>query len=315
MADMDQSAINQIIMDASNEDPTKKVDKLEKEVMILKGSIKKLIVDIREQMNNAENPFLNIQQLQMPASAPVIKEDPIQFEMPLKPDLGLDDEEEEEEEEKPAAKSKKKGKKGKKKAAEPEEEEAEGADEADEAASESLRKKEQQLLERERELDKAMGKYGAAAKGDASQETGSDYSKRDMEVMNEFEEQRRMIEAMRNKTRAGGPATLSGSRKIDPYTINQIMDWTRSMIRKNGSERLTDLLEMYVSTGYLSEETKLIVQRMARLMESEPQKPPKRLDIKECVSDLYTLYMILNPGDKELDSRMLNVLLNPEERY
>ncbi|WP_424357506.1 FlaD/FlaE family flagellar protein [Methanocella sp. MCL-LM] len=311
MADMDQNAINQIIMDASSEDPTKKVDKLEKEVMILKGSIKKLIVDIREQMNNAENPFLNIQQLQMPATPPVIKEDPIQFEMPLKPDL----DDEEEEEERPAAKSKKKPKKGKKKAAEVDDEEEADAGDADElsAAGSDLRRREQELLDRERALDKAMDKYGAASRNEDANPDG--YSKRDMEVMNEFEEQRRMLETMRNKTRTGGPATLTGSRKIDPYTINQIMDWTRNMIRKNGSERLNDLLEMYVSTGYLSEETKLIVQRMSKLMESEPQKPPKRLDIKECVSDLYTLYMILNPGDKELDSRMLNVLLNPEERY
>jgi Na+/phosphate symporter len=54
---MDQSAINKIILDSSStEDPNKRVEKLEKEVMILKGSIKKLVVDIREQMNNAENP-------------------------------------------------------------------------------------------------------------------------------------------------------------------------------------------------------------------------------------------------------------------
>jgi len=309
MAEMDQNAINRIILDAGNEDPTKKVDKLEKEVMLLKGSIKKLIVDIREQMNNAENPFLNIQQLQMAPTAPVIREDPIQFEMPQQPEYDGDDDEEDEV---PVTKSKKKqGKKGKKKAAEPEED----ADETDAAVGDGLRKREQELLERERELDRAMGKYGYASKGDADPGADAGYSKRDMEVMSEFEEQRRMLETMRNKTRTGGPATLTGNRKIDPYTINQIMDWTRNMIRKNGSERLSDLLEMYVSTGYLSEETKLIVQRMSKLMEAEPQKPPKRLDIKECVSDLYTLYMILNPGDKELDSRMLNVLLNPEERY
>ncbi len=309
MAEMDQNAINRIILDAGNEDPTKKVDKLEKEVMLLKGSIKKLIVDIREQMNNAENPFLNIQQLQMAPTAPVIREDPIQFEMPQQPEYDGDDDEEDEV---PVTKSKKKqGKKGKKKAAEPEED----ADETDAAVGDGLRKREQELLERERELDRAMGKYGYASKGDAEPGSDAGYSKRDMEVMSEFEEQRRMLETMRNKTRTGGPATLTGNRKIDPYTINQIMDWTRNMIRKNGSERLSDLLDMYVSTGYLSEETKLIVQRMSKLMEAEPQKPPKRLDIKECVSDLYTLYMILNPGDKELDSRMLNVLLNPEERY
>jgi hypothetical protein len=120
---------------------------------------------------------------------------------------------------------------------------------------------------------------------------------------------------MKIKTSAAGPASLTGVRRIDPYTMNQIMDWTRMMLRKNGGERMKDLLEMYVSTGYISEETRAIVQRMSKLMESEPTRPPKRLDIKECVSDLYTLYVILNPGDKDLDSKMLTVLLNPEDKY
>ena len=105
---MDQGAINKIIMESSGEDPNKKIEKLEKEVMILKGSIKKLIVDIREQMNNAENPFLNIQTLQMPAQAPVIKEDPIELDIPENPDM---DEEEGEGKARKPSRSKGKGKK------------------------------------------------------------------------------------------------------------------------------------------------------------------------------------------------------------
>jgi archaellum component FlaD/FlaE len=279
---MDQSAINKIILE-SGEDPNKRVEKLEKEVMILKGSIKKLIVDIREQMNNAENPFLNIQQLQMPAQAPVIKEDPIQFDVPDNPDL--DEEEEEERETKKPKKPKNKG-----------------------------RKKPQEEFEDEEDLEDDSGYPGDEdmAKPKSPQ---PGLSKRDLEMINEFEEQKKMLEAMKSKTSAAGPASLTNSKRIDPYTMNQIMDWTRMMLRKNGSERMKDLLEMYVSTGYISDETKAIVQRMSKLMESEPTRPPKRLDIKECVSDLYTLYVILNPGDKDLDSKMLTVLLNPEDRY
>jgi len=289
---MDQGAINKIIMDSSGEDPNKKVEKLEKEVMILKGSIKKLIVDIREQMNNAENPFLNIQTLQMPAQAPVIKEDPIELDIPDNPDM-----EEEEGKAKKPSRSKGKGKKKQKPEEDLEEEETEdiGNDvEADYPGEEAV--------------PEAAGKPKPAPAMPAM-------SKRDLEMISEFEEQKKMLETLKNKTSTIGPASLTGSRKIDPYTINQIMDWTRMMIRKNGNERLMDLLEMYVSTGYITEETHAIIKRMSKLMESEPTRPPKRLDIKECVSDLYTLYVILNPGDKDLDSKMLNVLLNPEDRY
>ncbi len=283
---MDQSAINKIIMDSSGgDDPNKKVEKLEKEVMILKGSIKKLIVDIREQMNNAENPFLNIQQLQMPAQAPVIKEDPIELDVPDNPDLDDD-----EAEAKPKQKPRKKGKK-KKEAEFEDEEELEDEEEAEAKAEKPSRDR------------------------DAEDRAKPGLTPRDLEMISEFEEQKKMLEAMKNKTSETGPASLTSSKRIDPYTMNQIMDWTRMMLRKNGPERMRDLLEMYVSTGYISEETKVIVQRMAKLMEAEPVRPPKRLDIKECVSDLYTLYVILNPGDKVLDSNMLSVLLNPEDRY
>jgi archaellum component FlaD/FlaE len=288
---MDQSAINKIIVDSTaTEDSNKRVEKLEKEVMILKGSIKKLIVDIREQMNNAENPFLNIQQLQMPAQAPVIKEDPIELDVPDNPDL--DDEE-------PGAKKSKpknKGRKTPKEGGLEEDGEELGDEAAEDRADRSARARD----------------TGDRAKPDLAK---GDLTKRDLEMINEFEEQKKMLEAMKSRTSAAGPASLTGSKRIDPYTMNQIMDWTRMMLRKNGSDRMKDLLEMYVSTGYISEETKAIVQRMSKLMESEPTRPPKRLDIKECVSDLYTLYVILNPGDKDLDSKMLTVLLNPEDRY
>lgn len=263
---MDQSAINQIIMDAASEDPSKKIEKLEKEIMILKGSIKKLIVDIREQMNNTDNPFINIQQLQMPQQAPISEEG---LDKPEDPEL----DDGEMEEKKPAN--------GKKRRKQPNPEDEPGDD----------------------------------AEDNGHRDGNRGFSKRDLEMISEFEEQKKMLEAMKSKTSVDGPATLSGTRRIDPYTMNQIMDWTRMMLRKNGSERMKDLLDMYVSTGYINNDTRIIIQRMAKLMESEPTRPPKRLDIKECVSDLYTLYVILNPGDKDLDSKMLTVLLNPEDRY
>ena len=293
---MDQSAINKIILDNSTaEDPNKRVEKLEKEVMILKGSIKKLIVDIREQMNNAENPFLNIQQLQMPAQAPVIKEDPIELDVPENPDMpeGMEG----------GVKKSDKPKKPKKPKAGPgEEEELEPEETAGDDPREPMA---------EDDMDAALPSDEAAGPKPLQPE----FSRRDLDVMKDFEEQKKMLEAMKSKTIESGPAALTGSKRMDPYTMNQIMDWTRMMLRKNGPDRMRDLLEMYVSTGYISEETKVIVQRMAKLMEAEPTRPPKRLDIKECVSDLYTLYVILNPGDKVLDSNMLSVLLNAEDRY
>ena len=87
---MDESEVQKIIMDSTEPSLGQNFEKMEKEFMILKGSIKKLILDIREQMNSAENPFSNIQMLQMPPPSPVIKEDPVELELPKKEDQPAD---------------------------------------------------------------------------------------------------------------------------------------------------------------------------------------------------------------------------------
>ena len=288
---MDQSAINKIIMDASTEDPNKKLEKLEKEVAILKGSIKKLIVDIREQMNNAENPFLNIQQLQMPSQVPVIKDAiaPIALEAHGAVEKAVDEKEA--------------GKLAPKEMVlqQPPEESPEDRRPEDGRRDLAINERKPRAFPQDERQDQPRHRPQTL-------------SRRELEVISEYEEQKRMLDTLKSKTSIAGPASLAGPRPIDPYTINRIMDWTRMMLRKNGSERLKDLLDLYVSTGYISNETKVVIHRITKLMEAEPTRPPKRLDIKECVSDLYTLYVILNPGDKDLDSRMLTVLLNPDDR-
>ncbi|MCD1296039.1 hypothetical protein CUJ83_13630 [Methanocella sp. CWC-04] len=238
---MDQSAINKIIMDAEAEDPAKKLEKLEKEMQILKGSIKKLILDIREQMNNADNPFLNIQQFQAPAATPRIDGEK------FLEDTVNDDEE------KPVKKS--------------------------------------------GEMNKEPSTYGFE------------------EDRMEIDEERKMLEDMRFRLREGaGHISYKGSKKLDPFTMTKLMEWTRTMLRKNGQERFNEMIDMYVLAGYIDDDMKNIIQKVSKLMETEPQKVPKKLDIKEYVRDLYTLYVILNPKDTEFDSRMLSVLLNSENK-
>lgn len=262
---MDKSAINKIIIDPSEEYPKMKVEKLEIEVMILKDTITKLIVDIREQMNNAENPFLNFQALQLPSHALAIKEYPIEPEITMSP--GMKDNKEEER-----------------------------PDNSDSNVKNNH--------------------CGSAIELEAiyRPKPAPALSMRDLEIVREYEEQKKRG-SVKYETSMMEPASLTGSCKIDPYTIKQIMDWTRMMVRKNGNERLMALLEMYISIGYITEDTHAIIKHISRLMESESTKQPKQLDIKECVSDLYMLYIILNHGDNSFDSRMNNVLLNPQEQY
>jgi len=55
---VNQSQVDHIISTASADDPEVKMQNLQDEVDLLKKSVKKLLIDIRERMNEMENPFL-----------------------------------------------------------------------------------------------------------------------------------------------------------------------------------------------------------------------------------------------------------------
>ncbi len=55
---INQSQVDQIISSASVDDPEAKLQNLQDEVDFIKKSIKKLLIDIRERMNEMENPFI-----------------------------------------------------------------------------------------------------------------------------------------------------------------------------------------------------------------------------------------------------------------
>lgn len=74
---VDQTVVDEILAKASEDTEEGRLEKLEKEVETLKGSIKRLLLDLRETMNRLENPFANLQSLAeaniVPQSAPQIQ--------------------------------------------------------------------------------------------------------------------------------------------------------------------------------------------------------------------------------------------------
>jgi len=57
----DQSMIDDLVASAESDTPESRLDNLESEVNEIKGSVKTLLMDIRETMSVLENPFQNIQ--------------------------------------------------------------------------------------------------------------------------------------------------------------------------------------------------------------------------------------------------------------
>ena len=84
---LDQNSIDEIISKAEADSPESRLNKLEKELDILKGSIKKLLLDIRETLNNLDNPFQNLQGLADLAVSPQHPQQPQQIQiLPPPPD-------------------------------------------------------------------------------------------------------------------------------------------------------------------------------------------------------------------------------------
>ena len=66
---INQSQVDHIISSASVDDPEVKLQNLQDEVDLLKKSVKKLLIDIRERMNELENPFILASAASSPPSA------------------------------------------------------------------------------------------------------------------------------------------------------------------------------------------------------------------------------------------------------
>ncbi|MEM0204072.1 MAG: hypothetical protein QXO16_06515 [Archaeoglobaceae archaeon] len=105
MTDVDQAVVDEILAKAEEDTEEGRLEKLEKEVEALKGSIKRLLLDIRETMNKLENPFVNLQSLAesniVPQSAPQIQIVPTKL-----PEEKLEDVKEEKEREEEEGKEK-----------------------------------------------------------------------------------------------------------------------------------------------------------------------------------------------------------------
>jgi len=72
---VNQSQVDHIITAASEDDPEVKLQNLEREADLIKTSIKRLLMDIRERMNEMENPFTIVATSGTPAAAPANTEE------------------------------------------------------------------------------------------------------------------------------------------------------------------------------------------------------------------------------------------------
>lgn len=73
--DLKNDKADEIISEIEAEEPEQRIKKLEEEINEIKGSIKKLLLDLREQMSNIENPFRDLKGLTTLINAPAISKE------------------------------------------------------------------------------------------------------------------------------------------------------------------------------------------------------------------------------------------------
>ncbi len=253
---LDQNAIDEIISKAEADSPESRLNKLEKELDILKGSIKKLLLDIRETLNNLDNPFQNLQGLaESLAVSPQQPQQPQQIQiLPPPPDsFGTNESSEMEKEDKMEDKMK----------------------------EEFEEKKE----EKEREVEKEVG-------GNIMSQSHPNQLEKLEEVM---EKGREPVEEK--------PITKEILKKYDILTLFEIMSWVKGMLEKYSVDSVKLMLEIFESAGYIMNETKDFISKVADLIVMND-------GFEDILLELYRLHKIINPHDTTMDSKLLTLMLD-----
>lgn len=267
---VNQSQVDHIITAASEDDPEVKLQNLEREVDLIKTSIKRLLMDIRERMNDMENPFTIVASSGGTSGAGVSAE-------------GASEAEE-----------------AKKSALE--------AREAALDARESEMDANQSKLEAEKSKEEAERKKKEAAAKTDSEHAGSDEKKALDEQMLAL--LRSQVGAPHKPAIPAIPtsAQAAANEKLRLQKVYKLFKWTHNSVKKFGHDRLEIMLESYRVMGYISRESADEIREISRLMPANLGEEHE-VGPDEFVSELYALNRILTPNDTSLDRDMIEVMM------
>lgn len=89
---------------------------------------------------------------------------------------------------------------------------------------------------------------------------------------------------------------MGNFRKIDTFTLVELMRWVDYAVRTIGHNNLEELLNLYTLTGHLPKETKGIIENIAKLSIEEPAGEDE-VRMNDNIMVLSQLSAILNPED------------------
>jgi hypothetical protein len=274
---VNQSQVDHIITAASEDDPEVKLQNLEREVDLIKTSIKRLLMDIRERMNELENPFTltasgTAGAPASPSSAGI--------------DSGVVDD---------AKKS------------------AMDAREAALDARESQLDATKAKIETEKKNEVPEHKPGP--KPDPVYSAPAE--ERQHPIDEQMLALLRAQVAVSPRNVPGAPVPVPApapvNEKLRLQKVYKLFKWTHQSVKKFGHDRLEIILESYRAMGYITKESCDEIREISRLMPANLGEEHE-VGPDEYVSELYALNRILSPNDTSLDRDMIEVMMEKRQQ-
>ncbi len=288
---VNQSQVDHIIASASSDDPEVKLLKLQDEVELIKTSIKRLLIDIRERMNDLENPIIisggggGSSDDVSAKMANVLKDTSSAIESAAG-----------------AIKSTTETKKAEEqaKAAQQPPQEVPGASPQQGSAAGQPQSP---------GFAPGYPQQAGTIPGQQMQPGTSPGPQGPMSDMDLFSALKSQLATL---PKEDSVAKAALSDKVRLQKVFRLFEWTNRNVKKFGHDRVDLMLEAYHAMGYISDQSCKLVKDMTRLM---PTSIGELHEIKadEFVSELYELNHILNPSDSTLDRDMIEVLMEKRE--
>jgi hypothetical protein len=272
---VNQSQVDHIITAASEDDPEVKLQNLEREVDLIKTSIKRLLMDIRERMNELENPFT----LTAGSEGRPLEQATVGTELGEAKKSAL--------------------------------EAREAALDARESQMDASKSKfESERAEKKQELRVEPVAHVSPVATAALVTATDDRRAMDEQMLAVFRAQM----PTSSKPGASPLAPVSPmNEKLRLQKVYKLFKWTNEAVKKFGHDRLEIILESYRAMGYITKESCDEIREISRLMPAN-LGAEHEVGPDEFVAELYALNRILAPNDTSLDRDMIEVMMEQRQQ-
>lgn len=284
---INQSQVDHIISAASADDPEVKLQNLQDEVDLLKKSVKKLLIDLRERLNETENPFIVSAMLHNSADAapqlPTVK--PGDANAAQKSDT----------------------------TAEPAKQEDTNTNTQSATASTEVAVPGQSdSLQNPETAQGGMVPVGDNGTGLAiSAVVGGNLPADPNAAMNLAMLKKQIADIEKNAM--GVPDYTEPQDRPKLQRLHSLFEWVSRMVNKYGHDRLLIMIDTYCYMRYVTEDVSKQVKELSKLM-PDSIGAVHEISSEEFVAELYVLNRIISPEDSSLDREMIEVLIDKKDQ-